>query len=84
MAIGRPTEFPDPNDRSPSNPHVLIERDALINLYNQANPDKPAKNVSESVRDWFDKEAKARGWSNVMFPTQNTAVLEANVVLQST
>lgn len=79
MTQGRPYEFPDPNDRSVNNPHVIVERDAILGLYNQANSTKPASNVSETVRNWFEQEAKIRGWSNVMFPNPNTAVLEAKV-----
>ncbi|WP_156500052.1 hypothetical protein [Ectothiorhodospira sp. BSL-9] len=81
MTQGRPFEFPDPNDRSVNNPHVIVERNAILGLYNQANPSNQASNVSESVRKWFEQEAMARGWAKVMFPNQNTAVLEANVAV---
>lgn len=84
MSQGRPFEFPDPNDRSVNSPHVIVERNAILGLFNQANPSNPASNVSETVRKWFEQEALARGWTRVMFPNPNTAVLEANVSISST
>lgn len=81
MVQGRPHEFPDPNDRSVNNPHVIVERNAMLGLYNQANPAKLASNVSETVRNWFEQEAGSKGWSNVVFPNPNTAVLEAKVTI---
>ncbi len=78
--MGRPYEFPDPKDRSVNNPHVLIERDAILGLYNQANPSNTYANLAEAVRDWFEAEAKRAGWVSVQFVDQ-AAVLTANIAL---
>lgn len=75
---GRPFEFPDPNDRSVNEPHEKLERREILGLYNQANPEVEAKNVSESVKQWLIAEGKTRGFSTVQF-IENTAILGANV-----
>mgnify|MGYP000952661188 CR=1 FL=1 len=77
---GRPYDFPDPNDRSVNNPHVLVERDAVLGLYNQANPGNTYTNLAEAVRTWFVAEARRIGWTSVQFVDQ-AAVLVATVQL---
>ena len=81
-ARGRPYEMPDPDDRSPNSPHVIVERQAVLGLYNQANASKPAKVVSQAVRDWFDKDAKATGFTDTTWVDDNTVMLKANIVRQ--
>lgn len=75
---GRPFEFPDPNDRSVNEPHIMLERREMIGLHNQANPGAEAKNVSDTVKTWLEREAKSRGFNTVAF-VGNTAILGANV-----
>lgn len=77
--MARLYEFPDPKDQSVNNPHRLVERDVVLALYNQAN-NSGSKNVSESVRSWFEKEAKKLSWISVQFVDQ-AAVLIATVKL---
>ena len=75
---GRPYEFPSPNDRSVNNPHITVERDSVLGLYNQSNQGEPAKNLSETVRSWFKKEAYSLGWNKTDF-IEDTAILGAKV-----
>ncbi|WP_145963951.1 hypothetical protein [Chromobacterium phragmitis] len=77
---GRPYEFPDPKDQSVNNPHRLVEREAVLALFNQANPENTYTNVSETVRSWFEAEAKKYKWTSVTFVDQ-AAVLVATVTL---
>ena len=78
--MARLYEFPDPKDQSVNKPHCLVERDVVLALYNQANPSNNYSNVSETVRKWFEDEAKRRGWTSVQFVDQ-AAVLVATVTL---
>ncbi|WP_040853700.1 hypothetical protein, partial [Thiorhodospira sibirica] len=73
-------EFPDPKDQSVNNPHRLVEREVVLALYNQAKPNNSYSNVSETVRNWFEVEAKRQGWTSVQFVNQ-AAVLVATVTL---
>ena len=81
MTRGRPYEFPDPKDRSVNDPHELVERERVLGLYNQANPNEQARNFSEKVRTWFEAEAARNGWHSVQF-VGDAAVLEARVELK--
>lgn len=78
--MSRLYEFPDPKDQSVNNSHRLVERDVVLALYNQANPKNSYSNVSETVRNWFEAEAKRQGWTSVQFVDQ-AAVLVATVTL---
>ena len=78
--MGRPFEFPDPNDRSVNEPHVKLERREVLGLYNQTNSEIEAKRVSETVKNWIIEEGKARGFSAIDF-IGNTAILGANIKL---
>ena len=80
MQKGRPVEFPDPNDRSANKPHTFVERDDVLSIYNQEHPGNKARNVSESVKSWFEEEALKLEWSSVTFVDSN-AVLKANVTI---
>lgn len=75
---GRPYEMPDPDDRSVNKPHDTVERQALLGLYNQAHPDAPAQRVSDAVRQWFEPQALAAGWAEVIF-IEGAAILKANI-----
>jgi hypothetical protein len=68
-------EWPDPRDRSPNHPHILLEREAVLDLYKQATGEEDAKNLTEAIRRWFDGEAQQRGWDHVIWANQ-CAVLE--------
>lgn len=81
-ARGRPFVMPDPDDRSPNQPHTIVERQAVLGLFNQSHPGAEAQNVTQNVRDWFETEAKAEGWAEIIWVDNNTAMLKANVVRQ--
>ncbi|WP_201215266.1 hypothetical protein [Halochromatium roseum] len=72
--MGRRYEWPDPKDRSPNQPHILLEREAVLDLYQKDTGDD-AKNLTEKVRDWFEDNAKRRDWDDVTWADQ-TAVLK--------
>lgn len=78
----RPYDFPDPRDRSVNNPHLLLERDPVVGLYNQdpGNAAQQATYLSDTVRQWFIQAALQRGWASVNF-VDTTAILSANVQL---
>ncbi|MDA8119002.1 MAG: hypothetical protein M0Z85_02915 [Gammaproteobacteria bacterium] len=80
MRQGRPVEFPDVNHRSVYKPHVLVERDDVLAIYNQEHQDSQVKNVSENVKTWFIEEAHKNGWSTATFVESN-AVLGAEVTV---
>ena len=82
MTIGRPFEFPNPDDRSVNEPHVIVERPQILGLYNQAHPGEDAKKVSETVKNWFIAEALKLRWNSAKF-VDSYAVLEASVVVNS-
>jgi uncharacterized protein (DUF2235 family) len=73
--MARRYEWPDPKDRSPNNPHTLLEREAVIDLYRQGTGNEDAKNLTEAIKEWFVGEAKKRGWDDVTWADQ-TAVLK--------
>ena len=58
-------EHLDPNDRSPNAPGVMASSTRIKALFNQANPQDRAENISQRVRDWFEETSKERGWSQV-------------------
>ncbi len=58
-------EHLDPNDRSPNSPAVIASSTRIKALYNQANPERKAENVSQAVRTWFEAESRNRGWDRV-------------------
>jgi hypothetical protein len=68
--------FPDPNDRSPNAPSVIVSSAQIIGLYNQENPDDKMQRVTQKVQDWFINEAtKKYNWHEASF-AGNQCVLE--------
>ena len=75
---GRPFKFPDPAKRSKAEPQITVDTNQIIGLYNQANQDN-AKNITDKVRQWFEREAKKRiGWDEVSFSADNSCMLKMN------
>lgn len=62
-------EWPDPKDRSPNKPHKLLERQAVIDLYQQGT-NEDVKNLTEKIKNWFESEAKKQGWDDVTWVDQ--------------
>jgi hypothetical protein len=58
-------EHLDPNDRSPNSPGVMASSTRIKALFNQANPQDKADNVSQRVREWFEAESLNQGWDQV-------------------
>ncbi len=57
---------PDPNDRSPNNPSIIVEANQVLGLYNQANGTDRTR-VVESVKTWFENKMHDEGWTEVHF-----------------
>jgi hypothetical protein len=68
--MARRYEWPDPKDRSPNHPYTLLEREAVIDLYRQGTGDEGVRNLTESIKKWFEEEAKKRGWDSVTWVEQ--------------
>jgi len=49
--------FPDPNDRSPNAPSVIVSNAQIIGIYNQENPTDKMERVTQKVQDWFIGQA---------------------------
>ena len=62
----RPYVFPDPNDRSPNNPSVIVSSQQVLGLYNAGNSERMDK-VTDKVRSWFTNAAKEKGWDGAQF-----------------
>ena len=74
MPKGRPYEWPDPKDRSPNNPQVIVEPEHILALYKKETG-QTAQNVSASVRNQFEQDAKKYGWDEVNW-VNNSCVLK--------
>jgi hypothetical protein len=72
--MARRYEWPDPKDRSPNQPETLLEREAVIDLYRQGTGDESAKYLTESIKRWFEEEAKKRGWDSVTWVNQKAVL----------
>lgn len=76
--MARHYDFPDPDDRSPNEPTVIVDPKQVLGLYNQEHPDDPYTNMSEAVRLWFVDTSTKRGWDDAKFHGQQ-CLLRANV-----
>jgi hypothetical protein len=72
--MARRYEWPDPKDRSPNHPHTLLEREAVIDLYRQGTGVEDAKNLTETIKRWFEEEAEQRGWDGVTWADQSAVL----------
>ncbi len=73
--MARPFNFPSPQSVTIGNPTMFVPADLAINLYNQDSDNQPAKNFSQSVKNWFIEQAYAVGWSNAGMPGDNSGIL---------
>ena len=64
--MARPFVFPDPNDRSPNNPSVIVSSTQVLGIYNQSSGEK-MKNVTEKVQTWFCEQAHTYMWDDAKF-----------------
>lgn len=73
MPIGRPFEFPDPDDRSANDPSIIAQPKHVLGLYNQTHQETRQK-VNDTVKEWFESEARVLGWPEATF-AGNSCVL---------
>ena len=74
--MGRNKTFPLPTETP-----VLCDPDRILALYNESDPAKPGKSISDTVRKWFIAEAAEKGWSGVKFMNHPGASKSAGCVL---
>lgn len=66
--MARPFVFPDPNDRSPNEPSVIVSSAQVLGLYNQDSGDSNKMlRVTEKVQNWFEGRAKQYQWDETHF-----------------
>lgn len=75
----KPYPFPDPNDRSPNSPTVIVPSNKVLYLYNKNHPEEQnMQKVTEKVQTWFIDESKNQyHWNNAHFAGSD-AILGAN------
>ncbi|TPQ39349.1 hypothetical protein C2U71_23120 [Burkholderia ubonensis] len=75
--MGRPREFPDPNDRSINDPSIIVNAADVLGYYNQEKGDDKER-VVDSVKQWYKEEANKQGWDSAEFHG-NQCVLTAEI-----
>lgn len=66
--MARPFAFPDPNDRSPNEPSVIVSSTQVLGIYNQDSDDSNKMlRVTEKVQNWFEARAKDYKWDSTHF-----------------
>ncbi len=56
-------KFPSVGRVTKEKPYIFYERARIVKLYNQHHLSGSAqKNLAKNVRQWFENEARARGW----------------------
>lgn len=78
--MSRPYVFPDPNDRSPNDPSIIVSTEQVLGIYNQ-DCDEDMQRVTAKVMDWFKSEALAYKWDEVTF-VGNQCILKVNLDLR--
>jgi len=56
--------FPDPNDRTPNEPYLVLTTERVINIYNFYNVDNPVDKLKVEVKAWMCAEAMKRNWDS--------------------
>lgn len=63
----RPFIFPDPNDRSPNSPSVIVSAPQILGIYKQYTGESMER-VTKKVQDWFCDKAKSQyNWDSASF-----------------
>ena len=73
----RPFFFPDPNDRSPNDPSVIVSPTQVLGIYRQYTGDRMER-VTTKVQEWFCERAEAYGWDVARF-SGNQCFLEVKL-----
>lgn len=55
--MARPFVFPDPNDRSPNDPSVIVSPTQVLGIYKQYTGDRMER-VTAKVQEWFCEKAE--------------------------
>lgn len=78
--MSRPHSFPDPDDRSPNDPSVIVTSEQVLGIYNRAHANEESKmqKVTTKVQEWFTEQAYEQGWNNVEF-AGNQCILRAKI-----
>jgi len=77
--MARPFAFPDPNDRSPNEPSVIVSSTQVLGIYNQDSGDSNKMvRVTEKVQTWFEDRAKQYQWDKTHF-SGNQCLLEVTL-----
>ena len=71
-------KMPDPDDRSPNNPAIILEDKAILDIYNRDHPDEQRQNVTEVVKTHIIGKALEEGWTKGT-PVGNKILLEADI-----
>lgn len=56
-------KFPSPGDVKGKEDLAMIDADRILAIYNQDHPEKPAKRISDKVKNYLDGLAQAHGWA---------------------
>lgn len=75
--MARPFVFPDPNDRSPNDPSVIVSPTQVLGIYKQYTGERMER-VTSKVQDWFCEKAETYGWDVARF-SGNQCILEVNL-----
>lgn len=75
--MARPFVFPDPNDRSPNDPSVIVSPAQVLGIYKQYTGERMER-VTDKVQNWFCDKAKAYGWDVTRF-SGNQCFLEVDL-----
>lgn len=76
--MARPFVFPDPNDRSPNDPSIIVNPTQVLGIYNQYTGEKKER-ITSKVQEWFCNKAKNDYlWDDARF-SGNQCILEVNL-----
>jgi hypothetical protein len=78
LIMARPFVIPDPRDRSPNSPTIIVSCIQVLGFYNQENSHDTKSRVVEKVQDFFKEKAENLGWHKATFHG-NQCLLEVNV-----
>ena len=76
--MSRPFVFPDPNDRFPNNPSIVVSPTQVLGIYKKYTKEKMDK-VTTEVPEWFFNKAKEYQWDNADF-SGNQCILKVNLL----
>lgn len=75
--MARPFVFPDPNDRSPNNPSIIVSPTQVLGIYKQYTGEKMER-ITSRIQEWFCAKAVEYGWDIARF-SGNQCILEVKL-----